>query len=178
MLAKLRHYVTPDTLRVAYHAIFSSLLTYGAEIWGQNSNKFVKRIIKLQDKAIRIINFAHYNSSRGILYKQSKVLKFKDYVNLKNFLFVHDCLKGNAPTALTNKFELRSNVHLYSTRVSLQHQVSLPKARTQISGIKSISYQSSHIWNQLISRHTEKDLLFRSKDFCKCFIKQELLNSY
>ena len=105
MLAKLRHYLTPDTLRAAYYAISSSLLTYGTEIWGQYSNKFVKLIVKLRDKAIRIINFAHYNSSRGILYKQSEILKFKDHVNLKNFLFVHDCLKRNAPVALNNKFE-------------------------------------------------------------------------
>ena len=39
MLAKVRHYVTKDTLRSIYFGIFSSTLTYGCQIWGQiNSN--------------------------------------------------------------------------------------------------------------------------------------------
>ena len=49
-----------DNLRNIYFGILSSILTYGAQIWNQHHNSHVKRIIKLQDKAIRIINFAEY----------------------------------------------------------------------------------------------------------------------
>ena len=38
ILAKSRHYVPPKKLQDIYHAIFSSHLTYGSQIWGQSSN--------------------------------------------------------------------------------------------------------------------------------------------
>ena len=53
ILSKLRHFVTIDNLRNIYFGIFSSILTYSAQIWGQHHNNHVKRIIKLQDKAIQ-----------------------------------------------------------------------------------------------------------------------------
>ena len=50
-------------------------------------NKHINRILKLQDKAIRVINFAQYNESRSPLHKNSKVLKFNDNIAL-NELYV------------------------------------------------------------------------------------------
>ena len=78
MLSKIRHYVPKDTLCSIYYGIFSSLLTYGSQIWGQIQNKYVKRLTQLQNKAIRIINFASYRSAVDPLYKTSKILKLCD----------------------------------------------------------------------------------------------------
>ena len=86
MLAKIRHFVTTENLRNIYYGIFSSLLNYGAQVWGQHHNCHIKRIIKLQDKAIRIINYAHYRESTSQLYKNSKILKFKDNITLNNYI--------------------------------------------------------------------------------------------
>ena len=52
MLAKIRHYINMKTLSMVYHGIFSSLLLYGSQIWGQ-----ISKMEKLQNKALRIINF-------------------------------------------------------------------------------------------------------------------------
>ena len=57
MLSKIRHYVPDNTLQTIY-GIFASILTYGTQIWGKFENKNIYCIIKLQDKTIRIINFA------------------------------------------------------------------------------------------------------------------------
>ena len=37
MLSKVRHYVPEHELISVYHAIFSSHMTHGCQIWGQNS---------------------------------------------------------------------------------------------------------------------------------------------
>ena len=55
MLAKIRHYINAKTISMVYHAIFSSLLLYGSQIWGQ-SNQSVSKMETLQNKALRIIN--------------------------------------------------------------------------------------------------------------------------
>ena len=107
MLSKIRHYVNVHTLRMIYYGIFSSTLTYAAQIWGQIQNQHINRVIKLQDRAIRIINFARYCDSRNPLYLKSNILKFNDNLNLLNFLFVYDSLKCNLPS-IFNK-----NIYVY-----------------------------------------------------------------
>ena len=37
MLAKNTHYIKAKTLSMVYHGIFSSLLLYGSQIWGQSN---------------------------------------------------------------------------------------------------------------------------------------------
>ena len=91
MLTKIRHYVTNETLRTIYFGIFSSIMMYGSQVWGQIQNKYVNPIIKLQDRAIRVINFVSYFASRNQLYKKSRMLKLSDNIQLSNFLLVHTC---------------------------------------------------------------------------------------
>ena len=57
LLSKIRHYVRAPLLRTIYFAIFDPHLRYGCQIWGQNKNYAVENIEKLQNKAIRILNF-------------------------------------------------------------------------------------------------------------------------
>ena len=59
MLSKIRHY------GMIYYGIFSSILTYAAQIWGQMQGKHVNRVLKLQDKALRIINFVNFWHTRN-----------------------------------------------------------------------------------------------------------------
>ena len=68
MLAKLRHYVPHESLRNIYFGIFASIMNYGAQIWGQHMNQHVLRVIKLQNKAIRIMNFAQFQEPCSKLY--------------------------------------------------------------------------------------------------------------
>ena len=100
MLKKIRHYVSRNVLHSIYYGIFSSLLSYGAQIWGQSENKYIGRIIKIQNKAIREINFANYNDSVDPLYHASKILKFTDNVKVLNFLHVLDSLTNKLPITL------------------------------------------------------------------------------
>ena len=55
LLLKIRNYVYTKTLRNIYFAIFDSHLSYSC-IWAQNINA-TRRLIVLQKKALRILNF-------------------------------------------------------------------------------------------------------------------------
>ena len=178
MLTKIRHYVSKITLRTIYFGIFSSILTYGCQIWGQILNKNVNRIIKLQDKVIRVINFSHYNASRNLLYNDSKILKLTDNIKLLNFIYVHNSLNGTLPSALNNNFVFSQNSHTYITRGSLLNKILLPKVRTKIYGLKSINYESSIAWNNLVNKFGEIILHVKTKSYCKKLITQHLLDNY
>ena len=178
MLAKIRHFVPFNILRTIYFSIFSSMLTYGSIIWGQHKNIGIQRIMKLQDKSIRIINFSNYHETTGKLYKNSQILKLCDNITLQNFLHVHDSLNGNLPKALNNKFIYINNQHNYNTRISSQLQVKIPKVNTNAYGINCISFKSSHAWNFFQNKFSNMKLHKRSRYFCKKFITNYFLMTY
>ena len=56
LLFQIRKYVSPKILRSIYYAIFDSHLPYCCLVWAQNFSS-IKRILILQRKAVRTINF-------------------------------------------------------------------------------------------------------------------------
>ena len=95
---------------MVYHGIFSSLLLYGSQIWGQ-SNQSVSKMEKLQNKALRIINFKPLRYSVNSLYNKCEILKFGDSIKLSIFLYGHDNIKGNLPTTLCAGITLLDSKH-------------------------------------------------------------------
>ena len=113
MLAKIRHYVTKDTLHSIYFGIFSSILTYGSQICGQIKSKHFNRLVTLQNKAVKVLNFANFRDTVSPLYKTSKILKLSDSIRLQNFMYVLEDIKGILPPSLQNTFILSSTAHTY-----------------------------------------------------------------
>ena len=97
LLFKIRKYVIPKILRSIYFAIFDSHLSYCCLVWVQNFSS-IKRILILQKKAVRIINFQPKNSHTSPLFKQNFVLKFQDKICLENILFVIKSLNNLSPS--------------------------------------------------------------------------------
>ena len=178
MLSKIRHYVPENTLISIYYAIFSSLMTYGSIIWGQVQNSNIKRINTLQNKALRIINFASYRHSATPLYEKSKILKFEDNIKIQNFLYVHDSLKGTLPSVHNNIFEANKDIHNYPTTCSNQHQLALDKVKTQTFGINSIKYQATTFWNEIVNKFPEENLQNQNRKICKAFLTEYLQSLY
>ena len=87
LLFKMRKYVSLKILRSIYFAIFDSYLSYCCLVWAQNCSA-IKRIIILQRKAVRIINFEPRNFHSSPIFKQSSILKFQDKICIENILFV------------------------------------------------------------------------------------------
>ena len=177
MRAKVRHYVSTDSLRSIYYAIFSSLLHYGSLIFGQSRTKHTLRLERIQNKALRIINFADYNDPVTHLYHKSKILKFFDQVNLENSLLVYNYHKNNLPKTLRKSFHTVAETGA-PTRGAAQHKMSLPPARTQNYGINSITYRSSATWNSSVSTHPDINLVSKSKPLLKEILTKNYLDSY
>ena len=93
MLTKVRHYVPPTELASIYHAIFSSHMIYGSQVWGQDINTHTEKVFKLQNRAIRTISFSDFHADPNPTYKSLKILKLEDSIILQNVLFVYDFLK-------------------------------------------------------------------------------------
>ena len=176
MLKKIRHYVNTTTLRSIYFAIFSSIMTYAAIIWGQNKTLHFNRVQNLQNKALEIINFANFRESPLISYKKSNILHISDHAKLQKFLYVHDSIYDILPRSLCNVFEFLYNKHSYPTRISRNNNIALPKSRTKFHGINSITFQAGTQWNFFNNHYIDFNNFDRSK--CKAIITKHFLESY
>ena len=88
VLPRLKYYVPVLILKIIYNSLFLSHLNYGITAWGFNVGP---RIKTLQQKAIRFIYNAKYNSHTTIMFKNLHLLQAVDIFKLARFNFLYKC---------------------------------------------------------------------------------------
>ena len=149
VLAKRRHYVPKKVLKSIYCAIFHSNMKYACQIWGQNFNTLLRDIEKLQNKAIKIINFKTGSLHLNDLFNELKILKLKDLITFNNCLFVFDQLKEDLPQAFKNFFLKKYDHHIYNTQGTKKTLLNVPLKNTSKYGTKSITSRSIFNWKDM-----------------------------
>ena len=177
MLTKARHYVNSTDLKTLYHAIFSSHLTYGCQIWGQNVNVFNQKIFKLQNKALRIISFSDFRVDADPLYLRFKILKLKDHIVLQNCLFVYEALSKVSPACFHAYFKQVREIHNCNTKSANLGCLYVLSNTTIRYGVNSITSKCISNWNDL-SRQFNIDLFTLSYNDLKSTIKFYFLQLY
>ena len=89
----------------------------------QLKNKDFKKIEKRYGKAIRIINLLPLNAPVEKQKCEMNILKLKDFIMLRNILFVKGCLNGNAPGSFNDKFHSSKLPLNHTTRSSSTYQL-------------------------------------------------------
>ena len=153
LLFKMRKYVSLKILRSIYFAIFDSYLSYCCLVWAQNSST-IQRIVILQKKAVRIINFQPKNSHTSPLFKQSSILKFQDKICLEN-----KSLNNLLPSVFNTWFVFSSDQHSYETSSSTQGILIKLFYKTNRYGKYSITISAAESWNKI--QKQLKDILLK-----------------
>ena len=130
--------------------------------------------MRLQNRAVRIINFANYRDHADPIFKNLSILKIIDNVELQNMLLVYDSLNYRLPSVLHNIYNFSQSIHNYKTRNSLMLKLSLPKVETTAYGLNSIEYKSIKVWNKLI----DKFPCIKFQDIPRSKIKNMLLQFF
>ena len=149
LLSKIRHYTPKSLLRTIYYPLFNSHLIYACQTWGQSKTELFNKIQKLQDKALRIINFLPNTASVSEIYKTLKFLKLSDYMSLQNALLVKNCFKKQLSQPLLIFFLNTTEQHNHSTRSGSKNFAFVEEANSKSYRIDSIKYQAIIIWNKL-----------------------------
>ena len=152
-------------------------MNYGSQVWGQYLNQHVLRIVKLQDKAIRIMNFANHSESCSELYKKLNIVKFQDSIKIKDYLYVHNSINRRLPQALTQKFQYIHENSTQQTRQAIKQCIKLPIART-LYGLYSIDSSSARTWNSCQILHHNDNLHLLSPYSCKRKLTSYFLSAY
>ena len=139
MLSKVRHYVPKRLRRTIYYSFLNSYVICASEIWGQNQNNLlVRKLIKLQDKVLKLINFQPLNAPAGPPYQENKILKITDFINYKNILFVRISIRKENVHIFNEMLTMLNRNHSYNTR-------DIPQVRTAHFGEFSLKFKASQI---------------------------------
>ena len=193
MLAKARHYVPQLELKNIYHAIFSSHLLYGVQVWSTKLMTVNEKVFRLQKSAMRIMTFSDFKAHSEPLFKDLGILKFQHNIDISNCLFVYDYLHKTLPKAFTNTFTRRDETDANcTTRQAITGKLSIPRYKTTSFGLKCIVKKCINSWNKFtdeinkvnktkfINKLTcpDIDLTRYSRTKLKDTINKHILNQY
>ena len=166
-----------EELKSIYYAIFSSHMMYGCQVWGQGGAHFGK-IIKPQNRALRIINFEDYHVNASPLYAREGILKLIDVIKLQNCLFVYDYLNNALPLCFDDYY-FKLNYLYFNVRTHNSDLGCLFSPSKNISryGLNSITQRSINVWNS-ITKNTKTDLSNLSPHKLKELLTLHFLNLY
>ena len=135
-------------------------------------------MVKLQNKAIRIINFLPFNSSNiNKTYNDLKILKLPDFISLQNSLFVKDCFEKEIPNPFINYFQESGSQHIHRTRSAFKKCAFVPKVSIHRSKNRSNINALNDTWNKY-QKQFKIDLLNRRRPDVKKLLTESFLKSY
>lgn len=115
----------------------------------QEKNSQYSLIKKLQEKALRIINFQLPGCDMNPLFKTNKILKLTDFITYKISLFVRDCLQKYTLEIFHHCFQNSRCYHNHNASAAATHLVDTPQVSTTHYQKNSMKAKSTDTWSYL-----------------------------
>ena len=109
-------------------------------------SKTNSRIITLQKKALRIMNFQSRDFHSSPLFRSNHALKLE--ILIENILFISKSLNNLLPPIFKNWFTFCSDVHNYHTFSTTADKIFKPSYRSDSYGKNSITLGAINSWNK------------------------------
>ena len=166
--------VPTKALLSVYFAIFQSHLIFGLSVWGQANELYLQKIRTIQNKVLRKITNADFDTHITDIFKQANVLKLTDLFKNKIMSLMWDFDHNVLPTSL-NDFFVRTNEHRYKTRTAETGLIQLnPNFRTATN--KSFAYLGTKMLNEMKVNPIYNPIL--SKKTFTANVKKEYISNY
>ena len=146
ILYEVKNFLNSQALLQLYYAIFHSHLQYGLITWGSTFKTYLKKLIILQNKAIKIVGGGKYFDHATSYYSKTPILKLVDLLKLEKALLVFTYRSKALPSAFKSYF-----LEVYvdrSTPSVIQTNLFIPLTKSTMLQ-RSITYQGPIIWNSL-----------------------------
>jgi hypothetical protein len=171
MIIRLKNKLPTSSLKMLYNSLLLPHLQYGITIWGGAENQQIKRIRKIQKKAVRTLSKSWYRSHTEPRMKNLEILNFDDLYKQQCSLLVLDIMFGEAPKPLKKIFRLRRQEANYSLRNNIISEKELEIKNYKTKATRCSFFMKGPVcWND-ISDDT-KLVVESSED--KKFLKLEL----
>ena len=141
-----RHFVPISTLLNIYESLISPYISFGIAVWGHAAQIYLKKILVLQKRVIRLIHFAEYRS-HAIPFFCSFNIPPLNLVYFKTIsVLMHDISNNLAPVNIKNLFIRSNEIHSHNTRSSSFGNYYVKPSRLNQQS-KSFERVGVNIWN-------------------------------
>ena len=161
-----------------FSALISPYISYGLIAWGQASKSHLEKILILQKRAVRLINFLTFRTHAILYFAQSNILPITMlYFKLSSTLKL-DITSNSAPQNICNPFTSTQDIHQYNTRSASSGNYYINYSRLNHHK-NSFSIVGAKIWNSIPEsyRRLPKHIL-KKKIHALLFVTFETLDSY
>ena len=171
ILNSVKHILPLSTMKTLYYSLIYSHLNYGIIHWSAAYKYHIKKLTKLQIKAVKIITKSKYNASVLPLHARSHVLQLADIPKLELAKMIYDFSNQCLPKPIQNIFSANHLIHDHNTRQSSNPHI-VPYDKKVVND--SFLHQAPMFW---ITVPLELKQSPSRKSFAKR-LKKFLLNSY
>ena len=148
IIARLRHFVPLSVTTKLYQSLIYPYLTYGISSWSQASQSNLQKLLLLQKRALRLMNFSNQSEHAIPCFLDLNILPV-------NFLYVesiaslmYDVHNNLAPDHIRQLFKHVSDVHSYNTRSATTNKFYVLPSRADQQK-NSFSRLGVRVWNAL-----------------------------
>ena len=173
IMGRAKLFLSSDELKLLYNTLVLPYLNYCAAVWGSNYQTRLDKLIKLQKRAIRIIDKKPYYYPTRELFIKYKILKLPDLVIEQQIIILLGHLNQTLPSPISTMFKHYTPV---STR-AVQHY-HIPYANTNYRSF-SLSITAPKAWNKIVCKlHSDIRNVPRNKCTLKKHVRQYILDRY
>ena len=178
IISRLRHFVPLKTLLSIYNSLISPYISYGLIAWGQASKTHLEKILILQKRAVRLINFLTFRTHAIPYFAQSNILPITMlYFKLISTLML-DITTSSAPQNICNLFTSTQDIHQYNTRSASSGNYYINHSRLNHHK-NSFSIVGAKIWNSIPESYRRLPKhIFKKKIQALLFVTLETIDSY
>ena len=124
------------------------VMLYGSTIWSNCSADNLTRVLKLQNRAARVILGADTRSNSVNLFNKLEWLPFYDEVKVNKCSLVLKRLQGSCPGYMYDLLKCNADLHARSGRYSALNLV-CPRYNRESDGGRTFSVSAIRFWNSL-----------------------------
>ena len=115
-LRVMKNVLDMQHLKMLYFAYVHSIIEYSIIVFTGVTDGQASIIHKLQKKCARIITNSSSTAHSAPLFKQLRILPFKELRDYNIMLFMHKYINGQQPDIFDNTWQYRRQLHSYNTR--------------------------------------------------------------
>ena len=145
VMYKCRRLINQNALLTLYNSFIYPYFNYCISVWGNTFESYLRPLIILQKRAVRLINGAKKFSNTDPLFKKCKILKLHQIYLYTVQLFMYKFNNRMLPEVFIDFFVKNRNVHSVNTRIQCLYRPPLihtdPCARSiRVSGVRIFNY--------------------------------------
>ena len=116
-ILRLLKYTFPKHIsKTLYMSLIQPYLNHCNTIWGATDKTIIEPLFRLQKKAIRLVNRAHYLEHTKPIFVSMKILTVYQLHDLNCLAFIYKCLNSDKYLNYKNEMTRNAHNHDYNTR--------------------------------------------------------------